>query len=143
MRDASQPATVVWLGTLAGVLYWGRIWIAKLTAPTAVSTDLLSILSEGPFTIPLYLPALLGLYAINTGVCLRCQMAKCGYAAYTGLILLALTFGGALPDVGLDQDLSYGLAAALSSVITVAIASVIYVERAKRARASAVRESSV
>ena len=119
MRDASHSATIVWLGTFVGLIYWLSAWIAPLASPSVGPEGVLLLLGSGPITAPLYTPALLGLYAINAGRPLGAPAMRVAYAAYL------LVFAGTL----LPADIPHGLSMVACSAITIAIAVQLYGQR--------------
>lgn len=129
MRTTSQSAIIVWCGTLLGVAYWTRIWLAKLMTSHPISDELLSFLTDSPLVLLLFSPALLGLYAINAGIPLRCPLSRVGYGTYAGLILVIFVCWGPLPDETTDQMLSHGMATVICAAISVAVAAVILSHR--------------
>ena len=134
MRDPTRCSTIVWLGTLAGVSFWFANWVAPLVSTAGPSESVLAMLSRGAFTMPLYVPALLGLYILNTGLPLRCGRTRGAYAVYVAVLAVTSLHVGPFADPGPDYGFAFEVAISLSSAASVVIGQQIYTMREKRIR---------
>lgn len=133
MRDSAQSATVVWLGILIGIAHGVTAWTGPLTSSSDASAAIVAMVERGPFTLPLYIPVLLGLYALNAGIPLRCIVARGAYIVYgitVGLACMSLEMcsPGSLADASTTPPI------AIATVISCVIAYLIY--RTYRGRSS-------